>query len=58
VTKWRKARWVRIQEIQNDIEILEAIVESKVYGIQGSLTLKRFIGVLRRTIYELEKGGL
>lgn len=54
----RKNRWLRIQEIHNDIDKLDAAIEVRKYGPQGTLALMAFREVLRRTITQLEKGGL
>lgn len=54
----RKNRWLRIQEICDDIDKLEVLIESRHYGPKGTLALMSFRDLLRRTIYYLEKGGL
>lgn len=54
----RKNRWIRIQEIHNDIEKLDEAIDARKYGPQGTLALMAFRELLRRTITQLEKGGL
>lgn len=54
----RKNRWLRIQEIHRDIDKLDIYIEKRTYGSKGTLALMSFRELLRRTIYQLEKGGL
>lgn len=54
----RKNRWLRIQQIYNDIELIDGYIEERSYGLQGTLALMSFRELLRRTIIQLEKGGL
>lgn len=54
----RKNRWLRIQEIYRDMDQLDVYIESRAFGPQGTLGLMALRGVLKRTIYQLEKGGL
>lgn len=54
----RKNRWLRIQEIYQDIDKLDVHIEKRTYGPKGTLALMSFKELLRRTIYQLEKGGL
>lgn len=54
----RKNRWLRIQETYRDIDKLDVYIETRQYGAQGTLALMAFRDLLKRTIYQLEKGGL
>lgn len=54
----RKNRWLRIQETHNDIDKLDTFIDTRKYGPQGTLALMAFRELLRRTIKQLEKGGL
>lgn len=54
----KKNRWHRIQEIHNDCDKLDYMIQSRRYGAQGTLALISLQKVLKRTIYQLEKGGL
>lgn len=54
----KKNRWLRIQEIHNDIDKLDWYIETRHYGTHGTLALMAFRDLLKRTILQLEKGGL
>lgn len=54
----RKNRWLWIQDVCNDIDLLDFYIRNRTYGPQGTLALISLRDLLKRTIYYLEKGGL
>lgn len=54
----KKNRWLRIQELHTDKDLIDFYIEHRTYGAKGTLALLSLRKLITKTIVQLKKGGL